>query len=430
MASNRVKRAFKYRFYPSASQERELLRTFGCVRLVYNKALEARTVGWYEQQRRMSYGETSTLLTAWKKTEDLVFLNDVSSVPLQQCLRHLQGAFTSFWEKRTRYPKFKSRKRGRASAEYTRSAFHWRDGRLTLAKMAEPLDIRWSRPLPEHAEPSTVTVSRDTAARWHVSILVEATIEHLPPTTTEVGVDAGLTALVTLSTGEKIANPRHGERDHLRLARAQRALSRKQNGSDNRTKARLRVARVHAGIADRRRDFLHKLSTRLVRENQTVAIEDLNVRGMMSHRHLARVIGDASWAQLRSMLDYKARWYGRALVVVDRWYPSTKTCSRCGHLLDRIPMNVREWTCPGCGAEHDRDVNAAKNILAAGRAVTACGVGARPTRRQSARHLAQSSSHGWKKQEPPGVSLAAPRLRGRGGRQARSSRISPSTHPA
>lgn len=375
-----MKRAFKYRFYPSESQEQELLRTFGCVRLVYNKALEARTVGWYEQQRRVSYVETSALLTGWKKADDLAFLNEVSSVPLQQCLRHLQGAFVSFWEKRAQYPKFKSRKRGRASAEYTRSAFRWRDGRLTLAKMAEPLDIRWPRPLPEGTEPSTVTVSRDAAGRWHVSILVETTIEHLPPTTAEVGVDAGLTALVTLSTGEKITNPRHGKRDHARLARAQKTLSRKQKGSSNRAKARLRVARVHARIADRRRDLLHKLSTRLVRENQTVVIEDLNVRGMMRNRMLARAIGDASWAQLRSMLDYKTRWYGRELIVVDRWYPSTKTCSRCGYLLDRLPLDVREWTCPECDTTHDRDVNAATNILAAGRAVTACGAGVRPAR--------------------------------------------------
>jgi putative transposase len=428
-----VKRAFRYRFYPSESQEQELLRTFGCIRLVYNKALEVRTVAWYEHQRPVNYAETSTLLTGWKKTDDLVFLNEVSSVPLQQCLRHLQGAFMSFWGKRARYPRFKSRKRGTASAEYTRAGFRWRDGRLTLAKMTEPLDIRWSRPLPEGSEPSTVTVSRDPAGRWHVSILVETTIEHLPRTTAEVGVDAGLTALVTLSTGEKIANPGHGKRDHARLARAQRTLSRKQEGSNNRAKARLRAARIHARIADRRRDFLHKLSTRLVRENQTVVIEDLNVRGMMRNRVLARAIGDASWAQLRSMLEYKTRWYGRELIVVDRWYPSTKTCSGCGHVLDRMPLGVREWTCPGCDTTHDRDVNAATNILAAGRAVAACGVEVRPTRRQSATHPTQPSPRGWKKQELPGVSLAEdPGLRaGVDVKQgALKSALSPSRHPA
>jgi putative transposase len=332
------------------------------------------------EQRRLNYTDTSALLTEWKKTDELTFLNEVSSVPLQQTLRHLQGAFVAFWEKRAKYPRFKSRKRGKASAEYTRSAFRWRDGQLTLAKMAEPLDIRWSRPLPDGAEPSTVTVSHDPAGRWHVSILVETTIEQLPAIAAQVGVDAGITSLVTLSTGEKITNPRHEKRDRARLALAQKRLARKQKSSNNRAKARRHVARVHARIADRRRDLLHKLSTRLIRENQVVVIEDLTVRNMVKNRRLARSISDASWAELRSMLDYKADWYGRELVVIDRWYPSSKTCSSCGHLLDSLPLKVREWTCPGCGTVHDRDVNAATNILAAGRAVTACGAGVRPTR--------------------------------------------------
>jgi putative transposase len=375
-----VKRAFRYRFHPTSVQEVELLRTFGCVRVVYNRALEARTAAWFGERRRVNYVQTSALLTEWKRSEGLGFLNEVSSVPLQQSLRHLQTAFAAFWEKRARYPRFKSRKRGRASAEYTRSAFRWRDGRLTLAKMAEPLDIVWSRPLPEGAEPSTVTVSRDPAGRWHVSILVETTVDHAPPTDRVVGVDAGITSLVTLSTGEKVVNPKHERRDRERLARAQRALARKQKGSANRAKARLRVARVHARIADRRRDLLHKLTTRLVRENQLVVIEDLAVRNMVRNRSLARAISDAGWSDLRSMLVYKCDWYGRDLVVVDRWLPSSKTCSHCGHLLDALPLRVREWTCPGCGARHDRDVNAARNILAAGQAVTACGAGVRPTR--------------------------------------------------
>lgn len=379
MSGSVVKRAYRFRFYPSEQQSVELSRTFGCVRKVYNLALEARTVGWYREQRRVNYTETSALLTGWKKTEDLAFLNEVSSVPLQQGLRHLQSAFAAFWEKRATYPRFKSRKRGKASAEYTRSAFRWRDGQLTLAKMTDPLDIVWSRPLPDGAEPSTVTVSRDPAGRWHVSMLVETTIARLPRTAQAVGVDVGITSLVALSTGEKVINPKHGTRDRQRLARAQKVLSRKQKGSNNRVKARTVVARVHARIADRRRDHLHKLTTRLVRENQTIVIEDLAVRNMIKNRRLARSISDASWAELRSMLEYKTQWYGRELIVVDRWFPSTKTCSACGLLLQSLPLHVRTWMCR-CGARHDRDVNAARNILAAGLAVTACGAGVRPTR--------------------------------------------------
>lgn len=383
MGRTQVRRAYKYRFYPTDAQRQELLRTFGCVRKVYNLALDARTRAWFTEQRRVNYNETSTMLTAWKKTDELAFLSEVSSVPLQQTLRHLQGAFTSFFDKRARYPRFKSRKKSRQSAEYTKSGFKYRDGQLTLAKMREPLNIVWSRPLPEGAEPSTVTVSRDATDRWFVSILVETSVEQYVPTDTAIGVDAGITSLATLSTGEKITNPKNSDRERKRLAKAQRELSRKQKGSNNRDKARRKVARVHARITDRRRDHLHKVTTRLVRENQTVVIEDLNVRGMLSNGKLARAISDASWSEFRTMLEYKAAWYGREVIAVDQWFPSSKTCSACGRLAKSMPLNVRSWTCSGCETTHDRDVNAAKNILAAGLAVSACGAGVRPQRESS-----------------------------------------------
>jgi putative transposase len=372
-----VKRAFKYRFYPTTDQAAELSRTFGCVRLTYNRALDARSAAWRDEQRRVSYAESSAMLTMWKRDPELAFLSEVSSVPLQQALRHLQAAFVAFWDKRARYPRFKSRKRGRQSAEYTRSGFRWRDGQLTLAKMKEPLSIVWSRPLPDGAQPTTVTVSCDPAGRWFCSILVEVIVTPNPATDAAVGVDAGITSLLTLSTGEKISNPRHEQRDRARLARAQRALSRKQKNSNNRERARRKLARVHARIADRRRDVLHKLSTRLVRENQTVVIENLAVANMLRNHRLARAVSDAAWSELRAMLSYKCRWYGRDLVVLDRWFPSSKTCSVCGALCDELPLDIREWRCR-CGAEHDRDVNAARTILAAGLAVTACGDNVRP----------------------------------------------------
>ena len=322
------------------------------------------------------------MLTEWKKSDDFAYLAEVSSVPLQQTLRHLQAAFVNFWEERAKYPRFKAKKKSRASAEYTRSAFRWRNGRLTLAMMDQPLDIVWSRPLPEDAEPSTVTVSRDPAGRWFVSLLVEdPTVQPLIDSAHEaIALDAGLTSLVTLSTGEKITNPRHERRDRECLARAQREMARKEKGSKNWDKARTRVARIHARITDRRRDHLHELTTRLVRETQTIVIEDLNVRGMLKNRSLARAISDAAWRELRSMLDYKCHWYGRQLVVVDQWYPSSKTCSDCGHYLGKLSLGVRAWACPACGTLHDRDVNAAKNLLAVGQTVIACGAGVRPQR--------------------------------------------------
>ncbi|MET7783588.1 RNA-guided endonuclease TnpB family protein [Streptomyces sp. NPDC005388] len=374
-----VKRAYRYRFYPTDAQTAELSRTFGCVRKVYNMALAARTEAWTRQER-VNYHQTSAMLTAWKKTEELAYLSEVSSVPLQQALRHLQTAFANFFGKRAKYPRFKSRKKSRRSAEYTTSAFRFRDGELRLAKMSEPLCIVWSRPLPEGVSPSTVTVSQDAAGRWFVSMLCDDPgIRHLPATDVAVGIDAGLDHLLTLSTGEKITNPRHERRDRAVLAKAQRRLAKKENGSANGVKARRKVARIHARIADRRRDSLHQITTRLVRENQTLVIEDLSVRNMVKNRKLARVISDAAWSEFRSMLEYKANWYGREVIAVDRWFPSSKLCSACGTLQDKMLLNVRTWTC-GCGATHDRDVNAAKNLLAAGRAVAACGAGVRPQR--------------------------------------------------
>ncbi|GAA2269019.1 MULTISPECIES: RNA-guided endonuclease InsQ/TnpB family protein [Kitasatospora] len=380
MQAVHVKRAYKFRFYPTDAQAAELSRTFGCVRKVYNLALRARTEAWSLRGERINYNATSAMLTAWKKTEELAFLNEVSSVPLQQTLRHLQGAFTNFFAKRARHPRFKSKKKSRDCAEYTASAFRFRDGKLTLAKMTEPLEIRWSRPLPEGQAPSTVTVSRDSAGRWFVSMLCEdPAVKPLPAVDAAVGIDAGIISLVTLSTGEKIANPRSEREDGECLARAQRALSRKARGSANREKARGKVARIHARIADRRRDFLHKLTTRLVHENQVVVIEDLSVRNLLGNRRLSRAISDASWSELRTMLEYKCAWYGRDLVTVDRWFPSSKLCSACGTVREKMPLNVREWRC-GCGAVHDRDVNAARNLLAAGLVVAACGDGVRPQR--------------------------------------------------
>ncbi|MCX4430113.1 RNA-guided endonuclease InsQ/TnpB family protein [Streptomyces mirabilis] len=382
--SAHVKRAYRYRFCPTDAQAAELSRTFGCVRKVYNLALAARTQAWVTRQERVNYHQTSAMLTAWKKTEELAYLNEVSSVPLQQTLRHLQMAFTHFFGKRARYPRFKSRKKSRRSAEYTTSAFRFRDGALTLAKMTEPLAVVWSRPLPEGMAPSTVTVSQDAAGRWFVSLLCEdPSVQPLPATGQAVGVDVdvGLDHLLTLSTGEKITNPRHERRDRAALAKAQRNLARKARGEGaNRRKARLKVAKIHARIADRRRDTLHKLTTRLVRENQTIVIEDLTVRNMVKNRKLARAISDAAWALFRGLLEYKAAWYGREVIAVDRFFPSSKLCSHCGTLQEKMPLSVRTWTCD-CATTHDRDVNAAKNLLAAGLAVSACGAGVRPQRR-------------------------------------------------
>ena len=380
-----MQRAFRYRFYPTPEQESLLRRTIGCCRLAYNKALAARTEGYFQRGERISYAQTDRLLTGWKKEESLHFLNEVSSVPLQQALRHLQTAFGNFWDKRTAYPTFK-KKRGGGSATYTRSAFRFRDGQVFLAKCSEALPIRWSRQLPAGVEPSSVVVSLHPSGRWHISLKVDdPTIQPLPPVERSIGLDAGISALVTDSDGNTVANPRTSNRFQQRMRRAQKALSRKVKGSNNRHRAKVRVARTHARIADIRQNHLHQLSTRLIRENQTIVVEDLNIRGMVKNHRLARAISDASWSELMRQLSYKAEWYGRKLVKVDRFFPSSKTCSACGHLLNKLPLQIRSWECPSCGATHDRDHNAARNILAAGLAVEVCGASVRPSRQKTGR---------------------------------------------
>ncbi|WP_051393708.1 RNA-guided endonuclease TnpB family protein [Glycomyces arizonensis] len=374
-------RAYRFRCYPTSEQAEQLARTFGCARLVYNKALDYRHKAYFRRRESVTYNQTSKMLTVWKRRKDLAFLNEVSSVPLQQALRHLQKGYSTFFKGQTDYPRFKKKRVLSGSAEYTRSAFTWSRGQLTLAKQTEPLKIRWSRRLPVDAVPSTVTVSRDAAGRWFVSLLIEEDIPTLPEREGAVGIDAGITSLLTLSTGEKITNPRHERADRDRIRKRQKDLSRKRKGSANYRKAQIKLARAHARVADRRADHLHKLTTRLVRENQTIAVENLNVRGMLAGHMLARAIADASWSSFRSILEYKADWYGRDLIVVDRFLPTSKTCSACGTLIESMPLTQRTFICPDteCGHTEDRDVNAAKNILAAGlvESRNACGDGVR-----------------------------------------------------
>jgi putative transposase len=371
-------RGFKYRFYPTPEQKIALAKTFGCVRYAYNWGLNRRSTAWRERQERTNYGQTSAALTELKRQPGMAWLNEVSCVPVQQSLRHLQTAYVNFWQNGADYPSFK--KRGnRQSAEFTRSGFQWKNGQLALAKIGK-LDIRWSRHF--SVEPSTVTVSCTPAGRYYVSFRVDEPLPVMPEATGQIGIDLGLTVFAAFSDGSKHHAPRPLRAKMAQLKRAQKALSRKRKGSRNRNKATLRVARIHQKISDVRRDDLHKLTTNLVRENQTIAVEDLNVRGMMANHNMAGAISDSGWGEFVRMLTYKCEWHGRTFVRINRWYPSSKLCSACGFKNDSMPLDVREWRCPACGVAHDRDVNAAINILAAGLAVTACGGSVRPERRQ------------------------------------------------
>jgi putative transposase len=370
-----VRTAYRCRAYPDPAQQAVLNRTFGCVRVVWNQTLAARQQRYVTERKATSYVQTDRALTAMKRDPDLAFLNEVSSVPLQQALRHQHKAFTAFFAKRVRYPRFKSRQ-ARQCAHYTRSAFSMRGGVLRLAKTGGPLQFIWSWPEVDVTgfDPTMVVVSREPDGRWYVTFAFEGGAPGpWEETRRAIGVDLGVQDFAVTSDGEKIANPRHLERKARNLARYQRRLARCQKGSANRAKARAKVARTHRKVRDTRRDFLHRASTGLVRGNDVIVIEDLAVKNMVRNRHLARVISDCGWGEFRRQLEYKCQRYGRRLVVIDRWYPSSKTCSACGHLLATLSLGTRHWTCPSCGTRHDRDINAAKNILAAGQAVTACG---------------------------------------------------------
>jgi len=386
------------------------VRTFGCARVVWNRTLAARHERYILARERTSYAETDRALTAMKRDPELAFLNEVSSVPLQQALRHQHAAFQSFFARRSRYPRFKSR-RGRQAVTYTRSAFSMRGGTLRLAKMSEPVPFVWTWLEVDLTalDPTSVTVAKDAADRWFVTLQVDTPgPAPLPVAGQSVGVDVGLTDLATLSTGEKIRHPRNWERHERNLKRWQRRLIRCQKGSRNRAKTRVKVARVHARVADARRDFLHKASTDLIRRFDVIAIEDLQVANMVRNRHLARAISCTGWTELRAMLEYKAGRYGRQVAVVDHWYPSSKACSACGHLLGQLSLSTRMWRCPSCGTRHDRDINAAKNILAAGLAAgagngtDACG--------GTVRRAGTARAHVPAKQEPQPVRAGIPAL--------------------
>ena len=330
---------------------------------VYNSILRWRTDAYYDRQEKIGYTQASARLTGLKKEPDFAWLNDVSSVPLQQALRHQQAAFSNFFSGRAKYPTFKS-KRHKQAVTLTDAAFKYRDGKLYIAKCRMPLDVRWSRPLP--SLPSAVTVSRDSAGRYFVSCLCEFEPVSLPITAKTVGIDVGLKALFVTDTGFKTGNPRHTAKYAKRLALLQRRLSRKQKGSRNRAKARAGVARLHAKITDCRLDNLHKLSRKLINENQVVCVESLKVKNMIRNPKLSRAIADASWGEFVRQLEYKGEWSGRSVVAIDPFFPSSKRCSACGYTMPKMALNVRSWVCPECGAYHDRDVNAAKNIKAVG----------------------------------------------------------------
>jgi putative transposase len=375
---------YRYRIYPTAGQQQALARAFGCARVVYNDCLRVRgecrargvKISDTEVQRRV--------ITLAKLTPERSWLGEVASVALVQACQDARRAYKNWFDSmkgrrkgpKIRYPRPR-RKHGRQSIRLTRNGFSLHGNRLYAAKVGN-IKVEWSRQLP--SVPSSVTVIREPDGRYYASFVVEREPAPLPPCDREVGIDLGLASLAVTSDGEVIPNPRFLRTAQRRLTKAHRALSRKQKGSANRAKARRRVGVMHRKVRETRLDHTHKVALRLVRDNQAVYVEDLAVSALMRTR-LAKSVADAGWSQLMRVIEEKAARYGRTFRKVGRFEPTSQVCSACGIKDGPKPLSVREWACPACGTVHDRDVNAARNILAAGRvdSLNACGAGIRPS---------------------------------------------------
>ena len=377
---------YNFRLYPAPGQRSALAKAFGCARVVFNDGLRARQDAHAAGLPYVTDAEMSARLTAAKSTPERAWLGEVSSVVLQQSLADLNTAYRNFFAsakgkrkgRKVAPPRFRSRKDRRQAIRFTANARFkiLPGGKLRLPKIGD-VPVRWSRDLP--SAPSSVTVIMDAAGRYFASFVVEAGEDPLPGLAADVGIDLGLTHFAVMSDGRKVASPKFLRRAERNLRKAQKALSRKVKGSSNRDKARIKVARQHAKVADSRRDWQHKLSTEIIRDNQAVYVEDLCVAGLGRTR-LAKSVHDAGWSAFTSMLEYKARRHGRTFIRIGRWEPTSQVCSACGVKDGPKPLSVREWTCAACGVTHDRDVNAARNILALGRRerLNACGGDVRP----------------------------------------------------
>lgn len=360
--------AFKYRIYPTKEQAKLLACTFGCVRFAYNNILSWRSDLYTKEKTNTTYNKASAKLTLLKK--EFTFLNDVSCVPAQQSLRHQQTAFTNFFAKRAKRPKFKA-KHSHQSFELTSRAFKIKDNLLYIAKCKVPLKVKWHRPPTSTAK--TITISKDSSDRYFVSMVCEFKPEITVKNDKSVGVDLGITDLITTSDGFKSGNNKHTKKYAKKLAKYQRIHSKKKKGSSNRNKARLNVAKVHAKISDCRKDFAHKLTSRLVNENQVISCETLKVKNMVKNRKLSKAISDCGWSEIIRQLAYKADWYGKTLIKIDKFFPSSKTCNVCGSKKDKLPLHIRTWQCNSCNSLLDRDLNASINIKVAGQAMLAFG---------------------------------------------------------
>ena len=360
-------KAYKYKIKPNAQQEELLSKFFGCVRYIYNWGLNAKTSAYKENGKKVGYVHLAKELTSLKKQQDHEWLNECTTEALQQSLRSLDNAFTAFFRKKAKYPRFKAKKRSKDSIKFINSVhFDFNNWTVKLPKLGK-VKLCMNRTFNQSiCKQGTCTVSRDHCGTYWCVIVVD----DLQPKPAKakltkdnaIGVDLGIKDYAILSDGTKFSNPKHLEKAQKKLSHLQKVFARKGKDSTNHERMRIKVAKCHRSIANRRNDFLHKLSTNLVRNYDVICLEDLNVNGMEQNHNLARAIQSASWSEFVRQLEYKSEWYGKNILFIGRFEPSSKLCHNCGYINKDLKLSDREWTCPVCGEHHDRDVNAAKNI--------------------------------------------------------------------
>ena len=361
-----MKLRYQYRIYPTIKQQTKLAKLFGCCRVVWNDALAL-------VKQSEKFPKNSDLqkmcITQAKRTEQRSWLKEVSNIPLQQSVADLGVAIKNYFDSRKGkrkgsamgFPRFK-KKDNRQSARFRKGGFTIKNGKVYLAKIGN-IKTKWSRPLP--GEPSSVSVIKDRCNRYYLSFVVEANLDSVSAHHESIGVDLGIKTFATLSTGEKIDSPSYAKLNR-KIKRFQRRLSKRVKGSKRRELARLKVSKLKAKLRDTRKDFLHKLSSRLVIDNQVIALEDLNVKGMVKNRCLSRAISEAGWSEFRTMSEAKATMYGRKIAIINRWEPTSQICSDCGYRWGKLDLSIRKLVCLNCGTQQDRDINAAKNIANVG----------------------------------------------------------------